>query len=122
MERGSFGGSILLWYKRNRGANEGTRSFPLDSPFTQQQEFTDIVLLASDRAVPKIDAIENLLAAYAASENGQKKACRDKGLARLGRDELISRINSRRPPPLPPRNQPPDRKTFPLPLTRAMGL
>ena len=79
----------------------------------------------------KIEAIEKLLAAYATSEDGQKDTSRDKELARLGRDELISRINSRRAAvqhaadslwPATLEVNRPIRKTFSLPLTRSMGL
>lgn len=79
----------------------------------------------------KIAGIENLLAAYQGSKEGQQDASRDKELARLGRDELIGRLNARRAatqhaadslwPPTIESNRP-IRKTFSLPLTRSMGL
>ncbi|MEO7100062.1 MAG: hypothetical protein ABI162_11915 [Luteolibacter sp.] len=44
----------------------------------------------------KIAVIEELLAAYTGSKDGQQGANRDKELGRLSRDELIGRINARR--------------------------
>ncbi len=79
----------------------------------------------------KLLAVQALLTAYTGSEATQQDATRDKELSRLDRDTLLNTINTRRAaiqhaadalwPPTEDTNRP-TRKTFSLPLNRAMGL
>jgi hypothetical protein len=78
----------------------------------------------------KIAAVEALLTAYSATEDGQAVSSRDKELARLDRDGLLHNINSRRLtiqhaadalwPPTDEATRP-IRKSFSLPPSRSLG-
>ena len=79
----------------------------------------------------KIAAVENLLTAYSDTKDDQQDATRDKELSRIDRDTLLNSINRRRAAiqhaadalwPASDEANRPIRKTFGIPLNRAMGL
>ena len=83
------------------------------------------------KTAPKITAVETLLATYTGEKGDQAEAIRDKELSRLDRDGLLHVINSRRAAvqhaadalwPAADEATRPIRKTFGIPLTRAMGV
>jgi HPt (histidine-containing phosphotransfer) domain-containing protein len=79
----------------------------------------------------KIAVVTALLAAYRGSEGEQQDTIRDKEVSRLDRDQLIHVLNTRRSSiqhaadalwPWSSEANRPIRKTFALPLNRAMGM
>ena len=79
----------------------------------------------------KIAVVEDLLAAYRGKAGEQQEILKDKELARLGRDELLHVLNTRRSSIQHAADalwawnieaHRPIRKTFALPLTRPMGM
>ncbi len=83
------------------------------------------------KTAEKITAVETLLAAYTNEKGDQSEAIRDKELSRLDRDGLLHVINTRRAAvqhaadaiwPATEAATRPIRKTFSIPLTRAMGV
>ena len=79
----------------------------------------------------KIAAVQDLLDAFRGDKSAQQDVSKDKELARLGRDELLHVLNTRRSSiqhaadaiwPWNDEAHRPIRKTFALPLTRPMGM
>ena len=79
----------------------------------------------------KILVVENLLKAYRGTTDDQQDATKDKELSRIDRDTLLNSINRRRAAiqhaadalwPASDEANRPIRKTFAIPLNRAMGL
>ena len=79
----------------------------------------------------KIAAAETLLTAYGETKDDQQDATKDKELSRIDRDTLLNSINRRRAAiqhaadalwPASDEANRPIRKTFAIPLNRAMGL
>lgn len=79
----------------------------------------------------KIAAVAALLTTYTATEDDQQSTTRDKELSRIDRDTLLNTINRRRAAiqhaadsafPASEEASRPIRKTFRIPLNRAMGL
>lgn len=101
------------------------------------QSADSLILRAKADSLPgfktaeKITAVENLLAAYRGKAGDQQETAKEKEIARLDRDELLHILNTRRSsiqhaadalwPHTIEANRP-TRKTFGLPLTRAMGI
>lgn len=79
----------------------------------------------------KITPVEALLTAYLGTEDDQQETTRDKELSRIDRDTLLNSINRRRAAiqhaadalwPATEEANRPIRRTFSIPLNRAMGL
>jgi hypothetical protein len=79
----------------------------------------------------KIKPVEDLLAAYLGTKDKQQETTKDKELSRIDRDTLLNSINRRRAAiqhaadalwPASAEANRPIRKTFGIPLNRAMGL
>lgn len=104
---------------------------------TLTQSATALIARASADSLPgfktpdKTAAVQALLTAYSATESGQQETTRDKELTRIDRDSLIHLINTRRSAvqhaadalwPAADEAHRPIRKTFSIPLTRALGV
>jgi hypothetical protein len=83
------------------------------------------------KTAEKITVVEDLLAAYRGKSGDQQETLKEKEIARLDRDELLHILNTRRSSiqhaadavwPHSQETNRPIRKTFGLPLTRAMGM
>ena len=83
------------------------------------------------KTAEKIKVVEDLLAASRGKSGDQQETLKDKEIARLARDKLLHVLNTRRASiqhaadavwPHSQETNRPIRKTFGLPLTRAMGM
>ncbi len=101
------------------------------------QSATALIARATADSLPgfktpeRIAAVQALLTACSATESGQQETTRDKELTRIDRDGLIHLINTRRSAvqhaadalwPAADEAHRPIRKTFSIPLTRALGV